>query len=63
MQNHDEAGSEVHGLILLKEHTGDNAVYGMEKAVKEGAVFQEKIPEVFINGKDTVAVCGIDQFK
>ena len=48
---HDETGSKVHGLILFKKHTGDNAVYGMEEAVKERTVIQEKLPELFINGK------------
>ena len=35
----------------------------MEEAVKEGAVLKEKISEVFINGKDTVAVSAGKQFK
>ena len=34
MQNHDKAGSEIHGLVLLEKHTRDNTVYGMKKAVK-----------------------------
>lgn len=63
MKDHDETGSEVHGFILLKKHMGDNAVYGMEKTVKEGAVIEEKVPELFINGKDTMAVRDIDEFK
>ena len=43
MEDHDETGSEVHGFILLKKHTGDNAVYGMEKTVEEGAVIEKKV--------------------
>ena len=35
----------------------------MEEAVKKGAVLKEKISEVFINGKDTVAVSAGKQFK
>lgn len=35
----------------------------MKETVKERAVTQEEIPELFVNGKDTVAVGDIDQFK
>ena len=63
VEYHDETGSKVHGLILFKKHTGDNAVYGMEETVKERTVIQEKIPELFINGKNTMTVGDIDQLK
>ena len=35
----------------------------MKKAVEERAVFEEEIPEVFINSKDTVAVGAGNKFK
>ena len=35
----------------------------MEQTVKEGAVIQEEIPELFVNGKNTMAVGNIDEFK
>lgn len=63
VEYHDETGSKVHGLILFKKHTGDNAVYGMEETVKERTVIQEKLPELFINGKNTMTVGDIDQLK
>ena len=63
VKDHDETGSKVHGFILLKKHTGDNAVYSMEEAVREGAVIEKKLPELFINGKNTMAVGNIDEFK
>lgn len=63
MKNHDETGSEVQGFILLKKHTGDNTVYGMEKTIEEGAVFEEKVSKLFINGKDTMAVEDINELK
>ena len=56
MKDHDETGSEVHGFVMLKKHTENNTVYGMEKTIEEGAVIEEKIPKLFINGKDTMAV-------
>ena len=63
VEDHDETGSKVHGLILFKKHTGDNAVYGMEETAKEGTAMQEKPPELFINGKNTMTVGDIEQLK
>ena len=63
MKNHDVAGSEVFGFIKFEKHTGNDAVNCMKKTVKKGAVMEEKITEIFINGKNTVAMSNIDQFK
>ena len=63
VEDHDKAGGEVHGLVLFEKHAGNNAAYSMKKAVKEGAVIQEKIPELCINGKNTMPVGGINEFK
>ena len=63
MEDHDKTGSEIQGLILFEKHAGNNAVYSMKKAVKERAVIEEKIPELRINGKNTMSVRDIDQFK
>ena len=35
----------------------------MEKAVKQRAVFPEKVSEIFINGKNTMAVLDINELK
>lgn len=63
VKNHNKPRCEIHGFILFKKHTGNNAVNSVKKAVKERAVKQEKIPELFIDGEDTVAVMNIYQFK
>lgn len=63
MQDHDKPRSEMHGLVLLGKHAGNNTAYGMEKAVKQGAVIQEKLPEALVNGKDAVPVGDINQLK
>lgn len=63
VKDHDETGSEVHGLILLKKHTGNNTVHGMEEAVKEGTVTQKKLPELLINREDAMAVDDIYELK
>ena len=35
MEDHDKAGGKVQGFILLEKQAGNNAVYRMEKTVKE----------------------------
>ena len=63
VENHDKPGSEIHGFILFEKHAGNDTVNGMEQTVKEGAVKEEKVTELFINGKNTMPVGDIDQFE
>ena len=35
----------------------------MEEAVQEGTVLKKKVAEIFINGKNAMAVLDIDEFK
>lgn len=56
MKDHDKARSEIQGFILFKKQAGNNAVYGMEQAVKERTVMEEKRAELFVNSKNTMAV-------
>ncbi len=35
----------------------------MEETVKQCPVIKEKLPQVFVNGKNTMTVGGIDQLK
>ena len=63
MEDHNETGCKVEGFILLKKHTGNNTVDGMEETVKKRAVFEEKVPKLFINGKDTMAMWDINELK
>lgn len=63
MEDKDKPGRVVHGFVHFVEHTQDDAAYGMEKAVKECAVIQEKIPQVLIYGKNTMPVPDVYKFK
>lgn len=63
VKDHDKTGSEIHGFVLFKKHAGDNTVYGMEEAVKEGTVIKKEMAEIFINGKDTVPVYDVYQLE
>ena len=44
MEDADKARDKVFGLIDFIKHVGDNNADSLEKAVKEGAVFQEEMP-------------------
>ena len=44
MKDADKARDKVFGLIDFIKHVGDNNADSLEKAVKEGAVFQEEMP-------------------
>ena len=56
MEDTDKTGDKVFGFIELIKHLGHDIADSLEKAVQEGAVFQEEMPELVINGKDAVAV-------
>ena len=45
MKDHDKTGGEIHGLILLIKHLGNNTVYSMEETIKQYPVIKEKLPE------------------
>lgn len=63
MQDHDKTGSKISGFIQQEKHPGNHTVYRMKKTVEERTVPKEKVPEVFVNGKDTMAVPDINEFK
>ena len=56
MEDADKARAKVFGFIELIKHLGHDIADSLEKAVQEGAVFQEEMPELLINGEDAVAV-------
>ena len=60
MENHDETGSEIHGFVLFEKHLGNNTVHGMKEAVKQCPVIKEKLAEILVNGKNTVAPEGYE---
>lgn len=56
MKNTDKAGYKVLGFVYLIKHTKYNAADSIEQTVKKGTVFEKKVTEFFVNGKNTVAV-------
>ena len=63
VENHDIAGSEVLGMVQIEKHTGYDTGDGMKEAVQEGTVLKEKVAEIFINGKNAVAMLDTDKFE
>ena len=63
MQDTDNTWSEMPGFIVFVKHVEDNIPYGMEKAVKKGAVFKEEMPELFRNRENAMPVSGVNDLK
>ena len=63
MEDTDEPGDKIFAFIQLMEHPEDDTADSLEKTVKEGAVIQEERAQVFIDGKNEVPVCTVNEFK
>ena len=63
MKYHDKARGIVFSLVYFPEHPEDDTSDGIEQTVQEITVFQKMIPQVFINGKDEMAVFDKDQLE
>ena len=63
MKDHDIAGSKIFGMVQIKKHPRYNTGDGMKEAVQEGTVLKEKVAEIFINGKNAVAMRDTDKFE
>ena len=63
VENHDISGSEVFCMVQIEKHTGYDTGDGMKEAVEEGTVLKEEVAEVFINGKNAMAVLNTDELK
>ncbi len=63
MEDTDKPGSKAFRFIVFVEHTKDDTAYCGEETAKEGTVSEEEGSEFFRNGKDTVAVLDVQNFK
>ena len=64
VENHDiSVGGEVFGMVQIEKHTGYDTGDGMKEAVEEGTVLKEEVAEVFINGKNAMAVLNTNELK
>lgn len=63
MKDHDKTWSKIHGLILFEKHAGNNTVDSVEETVEQCPVIKKEEAEIFVNGKDTMAVGNVYQFE
>lgn len=63
MEDTDEAWDKVFGHVDLIKHMGYDNTDSLEKAAEEGTVLQEEMPELLIDGKDTVAVMAAEELE
>ena len=50
-------------MVQIEKHTGYDTGDGMKETVEEGTVLKEEVAEVFINGKNAMAVLNADELK
>jgi hypothetical protein len=63
MEYTDEAGSKEIGFIIFMKYTSDNAVDSRKQAVEKRAIFQKERTEFPGDGKYTMAMRNVDDFK
>ena len=63
VKNKNKARSEIFRFINLEKHAGNNALHRMKQAVQKRAAFKKKFTKILINGKDTVSVLRMNEFK
>ena len=63
MKDQNETGSEIFGFVIFMKQTEDNALDCLKKKAEKRSVFQKKVSEFRINGKNTVPVLCIDYLK
>ena len=63
MEHADKPGHKVFGFVHFMEEPEDDTADSLKKAVKERAVIQKERAQVFINGKNEVPMCTINEFK
>ena len=63
MEDYDIAWSKIFGMIKVEKHTRYHTGDRMEKAVQERTILKKKVAEIFIYGKNTMAVLNIDKLE
>lgn len=56
VENTDKTRDKVFRFVHLIKHTKYNTADSIEQTVKKGTVFEKKVTEFFVNGKNTVTV-------
>lgn len=63
MKNTDKTGNKIFGFVQGEKEFFNDIGNSLKEAVKQVAVFKEKMTEGFVNGEDKVSVSAVNQFK
>ena len=56
-------GTKFFDLFHLVKHTKNNAADSVKQTIQKRTVLKKKVTELFVNGKNTVAVSTLDKLK
>ena len=60
MKDADKSGSKVLFFVDVFKKSGDYIVNRVKEFIEQRAVFQEKVSEIFINGKNKMPVLAVE---
>nr|WP_243117247.1 hypothetical protein [Lacrimispora algidixylanolytica] len=63
MENTNKTGDKVFGFVYVVKHSEYNAAYSLKEIVQKITVIEKEMTEFLINGKDTVPVYAMNEFK
>ena len=63
MKNTDKPGNKGLGFNDIEEHAENDTANRRKEAIQKSPVFKEIESEFFWNGKDTMAVCTVNEFR
>ena len=63
MEYTDKPGHKVFAFVPFMEKSEDDTADSLKKGIKERAVIQKERAQVFIDGKNEVSMCTINEFK
>lgn len=63
MENANKTGDKVFGFVYVVKHSEDNAAYSLKEIVQKRTVIEKEMTEFLINGKDTVPVYAMNEYK
>lgn len=63
MKNTDNPGNKGLGFIDIEKHAENDTADGRKEAIQKSPVFKEIVSEFFGNGKDTMPVSTVNEFR
>ena len=60
MEDTDKAGDKIFGFVQREKEFFKDIGNSLKEAVKQGAVFKEKMAEGIVDGEDQMPVCAVN---